>query len=155
MTRPFKFCFVLLIAGVAFAPAWSVASDEDPAGRPARRVVAAYFHRTQRCPTCLKVGDAIERVIRENFAAELRDGRLASKQLDFQDPTNASYVSTFRINGPTFLILLVEDDRVVAWKPAPRTWGLLGDPAALSHYIQAEIRSVLTPTAQVSKTRSE
>lgn len=145
MTRSSRIPLLILVAGASLAPAWTAATAEDATAPTARRVVAAYFHRTQRCPTCLKVGDAIERALRENFATELQDGRLASRHYDFQDPANASYVSAFGITSPTFLILVVEGNRVVAWKPAPRTWGLLGDPAAFSRYVQAEIRGVLPP----------
>ncbi len=149
----------LFLCGLVVAASGSnAASADEGANSPARQVVATYFHRTQRCPTCQKVGSELERVIQGRFAAELQDGRLAWRQIDFQAPENASYVSAFQITGPVFLMLVVEDNRIVAWKPAPKTWSLLGDPDSFSRYVEAEIRSVLPPAttgaAEASTTRS-
>lgn len=132
-----------LTSALVLAIIWSSASLAERPSKPARRVVAVYFHRTVRCPTCQKVGTALEQVLRTSFAAELADGRLEWRLVDFQDPRNASFSSAFYITGPSFVIIEVRDDRVVAWEPAPKAWSLLGDESAFSRYVQAEVRSVL------------
>jgi hypothetical protein len=137
----------LFLAWVLLA-AWGSAAA---AASPARRVVACYFHRTVRCPTCQKVGRSVEAAVRTGFAAELVDGRLEWRMMDFQDPQNASLVSAFGVTGPTFIIMDVQDNRVVGWKPAPKAWSLLGDQAALSRYVQAEVRSVLSGRTAATK----
>ena len=71
--------------------------------------------------------------------------------MDFQDPQNASLVAAFGVTGPTFIIMDVQDNRVVGWKPAPKAWSLLGDQAALSRYVQAEVRSVLSGQTAAAK----
>jgi hypothetical protein len=37
----------------------------------------------------------------------------------------------------------LQGDKVVAWKPAPRCWGLLSDRPAFFAYVEAEVRSLL------------
>lgn len=133
----------------AMLAAWSLSAAT--AAPTARRVVAGYFHRTVRCPTCQKVGSSIEEAIRANFAAELADGRLEWRMIDFQDPRNAKLVTAFGITGPAFIIMEVRDNRIVAWKPAPKAWGLVGDRAALSGYVRAEVRSVLDGEATAAR----
>jgi hypothetical protein len=118
---------------------------------PSRRVVASYFHRTVRCPTCQKVGSSIEEVLKASFAAELRNKRLEWRTMDFQDPRNATYVSAFGITAPTFIIMDVQDNRVIAWKAASKAWSLLGDKEAFSRYVQAEVRSVLEAKPVVAR----
>ena len=135
-SRTFAVAALMLMAACLPAAA-------DAPARPARRVVATYFHRTVRCPTCQRVGSALEAAIRANFAAELNDGRLEWRMMDFQDPRNAGFAAAFGITGPAFIIMEVQGDRVVAWKPAPKAWSLLGDQDAFSRYVQAEVRSVL------------
>lgn len=127
----------------------SAAADAPP--KPTRRVVATYFHRTVRCPTCQKVGSSLEQAIKKGFARELSDGRLEWRMMDFQDPRNAALVSAFGITGPAFVIMDVDGGRVIGWKPAPKAWGLVGDEAAFSRYVEAEVRSVLGPLTPAAK----
>ena len=69
---------VLAIASVAvtFASAAFAAEqpDKPPAKRPADRVVVMYFHRTQRCPTCLTMGSYSEEAIKKGLAKQVKDG---------------------------------------------------------------------------------
>ena len=143
--------FTVAVAWVAMTVGTQTATADDALARPTHRVVASYFHRTVRCPTCQKVGSSIEETIKAGFAAELKDGRLEWRTMDFQDPRNASFVAAFGITGPTFIIMDVRDNRVTAWKAAPKTWSLLGDKAAFSSYIRAEVRSVLDAKPVVAK----
>ncbi len=130
----------LLVPAVTGTP--SRAAD-GAAPRPERRVAAVYFHRTVRCPTCQKVGAAIEEALKTRLAAELRDGRVEWLMMDFQDPRNQGYVSAFGVTGPTLILMDVRGDKVVAWKPAPRCWSLLSDRDAFFAYVEAEVRSLL------------
>jgi hypothetical protein len=45
-------------------------STAQAADAPKDRVVAMYFHRTQRCPTCLKMGSYAEEAVKTAFAGE-------------------------------------------------------------------------------------
>ena len=114
-----------------------------PKAKPNQRVVACYFHRTVRCPTCQKVGAYIDEAIKTGCAAELKDGRLEWMMLDFQNPQNQRYVAAFRITGPTLVLMRVQNDKVVAWKPARKAWSLVGDKDALFRYVQGEIHGLL------------
>jgi hypothetical protein len=137
------------IFSVFFGLVLSVAADPPP--NPAHRVVATYFHRTVRCPTCQKVGSSLEQAIRKTFARELSDGRLEWRMMDYEDPRNATLVKAFGIAGPAFVIMDVDGSRIVGWKPAPKAWSLVGDEAAFSRYVEAEVRSVLGPPAASAK----
>ncbi len=115
--------------------------------RPARHVVACYFHRTVRCPTCLKIGASIDAALRTGLAAELQDGRLEWMMLDFQDPRNQTYTTAFRITAPTLVLMDVQNGQVTSWKPLPRVWSLIGDPNAFYQYVQTEVRGFLAATS--------
>ncbi len=146
----------LLLALAAWA---STADAQTPptataTPRPARRVVACYFHRTVRCPTCLKIGSSIDAALRVGLAAELQDGRLEWMMLDFQDPRNQAYTTAFRITGPTFILMDVQNGRITNWKPLPRVWSLVGDPNAFYQYVQTEVRGFLAVTAASTRPAS-
>ena len=136
---------LVLTTWATMAAAQSPPTAAAPA-RPARRVVACYFHRTVRCPTCMKVGASIDAALKSGLAAELQDGRLEWMMLDFQDPRNQAYTTAFRITGPTLILMDAQNGQVTSWKPLPRVWSLIGDPNAFYQYVQTEVRGYLAAT---------
>ena len=136
---------------LAMLAAWSLSAPADAPPTPARRVVACYFHRIVRCPTCQKVGSSLEETIKRSFPAELSSGRLEWRMMDFQDPRNASFAAAFGVTGPSFILMDVRDNRVVGWKPAPKAWSLISDPASFSRYVQSEVQSFLGVQATAAR----
>ncbi len=130
------FCTATLPATTAFA-----------AESPARQVILCYFHRTVRCPTCKMAGAAVEEAARIGFSNQLKDGSVAVVDVDFQDPKNQRYVQAYHVSGPLLVVLDVRDGKVVAWKPAPKVWSLLGRKPELLKYIQKEVQSYLDAQA--------
>lgn len=131
----------LLVLGMVlmFSDATS-AEDPQPA---AHRVIACYFHRTNRCPTCRKISTYVEESLKTGFADEMKSGDVALRMIDFQDPKNERYTSGYKISGPTLVILDVQGEKVVAWKPAPKVWSLVGKKDAFLKYVQEEVRGYL------------
>ena len=77
----FRRCLVLTGSALLLA-AWLAtpyvpqarAADTSAAG-PSHQVVACYFHRTNRCPTCKKISAYIEESVKTGFEAQVKDGR--------------------------------------------------------------------------------
>jgi len=132
------------LAGYAAEPAKESKSAAG-AAKPAHRVVACYFHRTVRCPTCKKISAYIEESLKTGLAAELKDGTVQWVMIDFQDPANEKYTAAYQISNPTLVIMDVNQDKVAAWKPAPKVWSLVGDKDAFYKYVQNEVRAYLNP----------
>jgi hypothetical protein len=123
-----------------------VAKQEAEAKKPAtpsHRVIACYFHRTVRCDTCKRISAYIEEAVKEKLAAEVKDGRVKVVMIDFQNPANQAYTNSFKITGPTLVIMDVRDDLVKAWKPAPKVWALVADKKAFFQYVEDEVRGLL------------
>jgi len=57
---------------------------------PADRVVVMYFHRTQRCPTCRKMGGYSEEAVKTGFAKLMKQGKVEFHFINFQDEKNES-----------------------------------------------------------------
>ncbi len=132
---------VLLASTVASAapqtPEQLAAAMQGPPA--ADRVVACYFHRTQRCPTCLRVGNSIADVLVKRFGNELKQGTVQWVLMDFQSPKNARFTRYYQIGGPTLVLMLVRDGKVIAWKKADKVWTLLADQQKFSDYLSSEI----------------
>jgi len=138
----------LLLVLVAGAMLWAggvgpVAAAEPAVAAGVHRVIACYFHRTQRCPTCRRIGGYVEEAVETGFAEEIRQGQVSVQMVDFQNPRNRKYTEAYRITGPTLVLIDVHDGKVVAWRPAPKVWSLVGDKAAFSQYVQQGIRDYM------------
>ncbi|GAB6166624.1 hypothetical protein JCM19992_26240 [Thermostilla marina] len=125
-------------------------------GPPAAdRVVACYFHRTQRCPTCMRVGNSIADVLVKKYGNELKQGVIQWTLMDFQSPKNAGFTRYYRIGRPTLVLMLVRDGKVAAWKKADKVWTLLADEEKFSHYLTDEITPYLEQLQSASARTSE
>ena len=94
-------CIVsVLLAFVAVTVLALLAQLVLAADAPAERVVAMYFHRTQRCPTCLKMGSYSEEAVKTAFAEQLKDGKVEFHYIDFQDAKNSASPAATRSAAP-------------------------------------------------------
>jgi hypothetical protein len=116
---------------------------ETPVASPPHQVMACYFHRTVRCPTCKKISAYIEESVQTGFASQVKDGSVKMMMIDFQDPKNQKYTQAYKINGPTLVIMDVQNGEVVSWKPAPKVWSLVGKKPDFFKYVQDEMRVYL------------
>jgi hypothetical protein len=128
--------------GVSQDAPQALAADQPAAG-PSHQVIACYFHRTNRCPTCRRIGAYIEESVATGFASQIRDGSVKAMTIDFQDPRNEQYTQAYGITGPTLVLLDVQDGKVKQWKPAPRVWSLVSQKDAFFQYVQGEVQSYL------------
>ncbi len=131
----------ICLAGLHQAPG-AMAADARTAAS-SHQVIACYFHRTVRCPTCQRISAYIEEAIQTGFKAELNGGRVKLLLMDFQDAKNQKYTEAYRITGPTLVLMDVHDGKVTSWKPAPKVWSLVGKKGDFLGYVQSEVRSYL------------
>jgi hypothetical protein len=136
---------VICLAGVQQAAGAEAADKpaEKPAVAPSHQVIACYFHRTARCPTCCRISDYIEEAIGTGFKAEVKAGSVKVLMMDFQNAKNQKYAEAYRIAGPTLVLMDVHDGKVTSWKPAPKVWSLVGKKGDFLSYVQSEVRSYL------------
>ena len=142
---------LLTLVSFGALPIPGVVAADKPATRPAHQVIACYFHRTVRCPTCLKISAYVEEAVQGGFEAQLKDGSVRMVMVDFQDAKNQKYAEAYKITGPTLVIMDVRDGKIVAWKPAPKVWSLVGEKENFVNYVQAEVRSYLDGKAVASR----
>jgi endogenous inhibitor of DNA gyrase (YacG/DUF329 family) len=125
------------------APLPNARAAEKSVDRPAHQVIACYFHRTERCPTCQKISAYIEESVYAGFASELKDKTVRMAMVDFQDAKNKKYAEAYGIDGPTLVVMNVRNGKVVDWKAAPKVWSLVGEKEKFVDYVQSEVRSYL------------
>lgn len=141
--RCVRFAVVLTLLGCAPIAFGQADKQAGGASVPPDRVIAAYFHRTQRCPTCLRVSETVVKILKEHFAEPMQSSRLQYIEVDFQAPQNAHLTKSCQITGPQLVLIRVENGRVVAWQPMPKVWSLLIKPKELDRYITGGVETYL------------
>ena len=132
---------LLTMTAVFFATlATSVAHAADA---PKDRVIAMYFHRTQRCPTCQKMGSYSEEAVKTGFAEEIKKGQVAFYFIDFQDEKNARSTKAYNINGPALIVAKIADNNVASYHNLEEIWSKVGDKAAFLSYVQEHVKADL------------
>jgi thiol-disulfide isomerase/thioredoxin len=123
---------------------------------PKDRVVVMYFHRTQRCPTCLKMGSYTEEAVKTAFSRELKAAKVAFHTIDFQDERNAAYTKGYAVAGPTLIVAKVSGKKVVEYKNLDEMWSLVADKEAFLGYVRASVKEYLEgPQASKSDAKKQ
>lgn len=129
----------LAVASLAVVFA-STARAADP---PADRVVAIYFHRTQRCPTCLKMGSYSEEAVKKGFAKQIKEGSVEFHYVDFQDTRNAALTKGYKITGPALILAKVAENKVKEYKDLKDVWTKVGEKPEFIKYVRGNVEAYL------------
>lgn len=134
-----------IVLGMVFAAslAVTVPSAVLAADAPADRVIAMYFHRTQRCPTCLKMGSYSEEAVKTGFAKQLKDGTVAFYYVDFQNPKNAALTKGYGISGPTLIVAKISKKKVAKYVDLADIWAKVGNKKDFINYVQTNVAALI------------
>ena len=135
-----------LAAIVLAASAVAMLATLDPgmasaADTPADRVVVMYFHRTQRCPTCQKMGSYSEEAVKSGFAEQLKDGTVAFYNVDFQDAKNAALTKGYKISGPALIVAKVKEGKVAEFKDLQDIWTKVREKNEFLEYVRENVKA--------------
>ena len=129
---------VLPVIAIAFL-AEMLPNIAAAADAPAERVVAMYFHRTERCPTCQKMGSYSEEAVKTGFAEEVKDGSVAFYYIDFQNKKNAKLKKGYDVSGPALIVAKIKGKKVKEFKDLEDIWTNVADKQAFIKYVQEHI----------------
>lgn len=105
------------------------------------KLIVHYFHATVRCVTCNTMEKLTHELLTARFAAELADGRIEWKVVDFQE--EEALAQRYEVISSGVLLARVRDGKDVAVERLDETWTLVNDPPAFSAYVEAGIRKQL------------
>jgi hypothetical protein len=133
----------LAVACVAATLASMALAAEQPAKRRADRVVAMYFHRTQRCPTCLKMGGYSEEAVTKGFAEQVKGGSVEFYYVDFQDKKNEALTKGYKISGPALVVATVKENKVKEYKDLKDIWTKVQEKPKFLTYVRENVEAYL------------
>jgi hypothetical protein len=121
-----------LLAGTL--PGAAIAADG-----PADRVVAVYFHRTQRCPTCQKMGSYSQEAVKTGFPEQLKAGTVAFYYVDFEDKKNAKLVKGYKVSGPALIVAKIKGKKVKQFTDLEDIWTHVTNKREFIKYVQENV----------------
>ncbi len=113
-----------------------IAADGD-------KIVAYYFHRTQRCPTCNRIEALTHEIIHQNFAEELSSGKLELRVVNVESPGNEHFETDFNLVSQSIILVDFKTGKQMKWKNLDQIWELIGTETEFRIYVESEIRGFM------------
>ncbi|MCX5801849.1 MAG: nitrophenyl compound nitroreductase subunit ArsF family protein [Candidatus Eisenbacteria bacterium] len=116
---------------------------QQPAPASTQKVLAYYFHGTQRCPTCMKLEAYSAEAIQSGFGEALRNGWLEWRVVNTDEPGNEHFVSDYKLYTKSLVIVKMQNGKQVEWKNLEKIWELVGEKDDFIKYVQEEVSAYL------------
>ena len=140
-----SFLLTILVAGMLCAcgsPAPEVPSPSDTSSTPADRVEVIYFHRAQRCYSCIYAEEGARYTVETYFADELASGKVTFEAFDVGDKENATIVKKYGAFTSSLFINTIRDgtDHI---EEVADIWFVLGKDEAFMEIVKSKIEKRL------------
>ena len=105
-------------------------------------VDVVYFHRTNRCRSCIYAETGILYTLETYFEKEMSSGKLTFKSVDVQDASNTAIIEKFGAYTSQLFINTVTGDTEHI-EHVSEIWQLIGNDAAFCQVIKTKIEKAL------------
>ncbi|MDP1884302.1 MAG: nitrophenyl compound nitroreductase subunit ArsF family protein [Candidatus Moranbacteria bacterium] len=113
--------------------------------KPAEKVQIYEFHSTNRCYSCITMGQYIKTMVDESFQTEIKSGKLEFREINVDLPENKAVAAKFQAAGTSLFLNAIIDGQDNIQEEA-QAWRLLGDQKALSDYLSKKLRGMIGET---------
>ena len=131
----FGLSVMVLVAGLCVAA--------PAAERPSDRVVVMYFHRTQRCPTCQKMGSYAEEAVKQGFAERVEAGTVEFHYVDFQNAKNTALAKGYQVTGPSLIVAKIAENKVREYQDLEEMWTKVREKPTFLEYVRENVEAYL------------
>lgn len=115
----------------------------EPKTDSGTRIIAYYFHQTKRCPSCKKIEAYTKETIENEFAEELKSGKLEFLPINVDEEGNGHYMDDYELFTKSVILSRVVDGKETEWKNLQKIWELLNSKEKFSEYIVSEIKTFM------------
>jgi len=106
------------------------------------RVDVVYFHRTNRCRSCIYAETGIHYTLETYFEKELSSGKLTFKSADVQDANNAAIVKKYgAYTSQLFINTVIGDTEHI--EDVTEIWLFIGNDEAFCQVVGTKIEKAL------------
>lgn len=108
----------------------------------ADRLEVYYFHRTQRCISCLTIGEYINKTMLEYFSGEIASGRIDYGEINIDLPENKDLAYKFQASGSSLFINAVRGENEDI-QNVPEVWNWKSDEQIFNNNLKQKIDKLL------------
>jgi aryl-alcohol dehydrogenase-like predicted oxidoreductase len=105
------------------------------------KIEVYYFHRTQRCSTCLAIGRFTRELIEDKFADKVKDGKIYFAEINIDLPENKELVNRFKASGQSLYINVINNG-VDNIDQDLNIWRLVGNESKFKEYLENKLNSL-------------
>jgi len=117
-------------------------SDISIPHQDVEKVEVLYFHPRIRCVSCNDVEKYAREVTKDEFAKEIKDGKLVFKSLEIDDPKNKKLVDELGVTGSSLYVVASGGGKMEHGE-IKSVWLHWNDPKKCKDIIASELNSVL------------
>ena len=117
-------------------------SDISIPHQDVEKVEVLYFHPRIRCVSCNDVEKYAREVTKDEFAKEMKDGKLVFKSLEIDDPKNKKLVDELGVTGSSLYVVASGGGKMEHGE-IKSVWLHWNDPEKCKDIITSELNSVL------------
>jgi hypothetical protein len=110
--------------------------------KPAEKVQVYVFHSTNRCYSCVTMGQYAKATIEEFFQPELRDGKIEFKEINVDLPANKEVATKFKAVGSSLFLNAIIDGKDNIEEEA-QAWRLLSNEQNFRNYLSDKLKGML------------
>ena len=115
-----------------------------PAALPrSERIVAYYFHKNERPPTCARVEASAREALEAGFSEQLKDGRLEWRIVNYEEPGNEHYAADYKLAAPCVVLVRMRGNQPMEWRSVPEVCDYVGDKPAFLRFVQKNVSEFL------------
>jgi len=137
--------FVLVTVGFAVGKEVTLRRVQGTTSTPGTthgsQVLVYYAHATIRCVTCETMERLTHETLDEQFAEAMAAGRLAFKEVNFQQ--DIAFAKQYEVVANCVIVTRVESGRETGHQRLDRVWDLYEDPPAFKRYLGDAIHTYL------------
>lgn len=118
-------------------------SSQSTVVMPEKDIVQVYiFHATQRCTTCIAIGQLAGETVNEFFQPELQEGKIEFREINIDLPENQALAEKFQASGSALYINNYVGGKDNITEDA-KVWRLTDDEAGFKNYLKGELDKLL------------
>ena len=110
----------------------------------ADKVEVFLFHATQRCPTCIRIGQLAKATVEERFSEQLNSGKIEFREINIDLSENKALAEKFRAGGSALFINAIKNEQDNITEDT-MVWQLAGETVKFKDYLSCKIWNLLTP----------
>lgn len=126
-------------------------STRPAATRPAQvttrpsadKVIAYYFHRKLRCPTCLRIEELSKQAVKSAFSGELELGTVEWRPVNIEQKGNEHFEKDYKLQFQSLVLVRMVNGKQVGWQNMEKVWDLVANPSEFVNYVQEGVRGSL------------